>query len=160
MANQVYDALKEGLLTGDITLSADDIFALLVQETDATITISATEISGTLSFEYSGTSALELTETSGTNYTAYGYELSAKIVSASTSGTLYFDADDIVISASPTENTSITAGGILLYKKLTPIEASIPLIYFDYGVDHVTVNYPFTIQWHSTGILSLETKVV
>jgi len=158
MANQVYDELKNGLLTGDITLSADDIYVLLVQESDATITTSATVLSGTMSFEYSGTSALELTETSGVNYTSGGYELTNKVVSAGEIGTFYFDADDITISATPIEDTAITAGGMLLYKRLTPIETSIPLVYFDYGVDQVTLNTPYKIQWHSTGIISIETK--
>lgn len=162
MANQVYNALKKGLLTGDVTLSADDIYVLLVQETQAVVNISATELSGTVSFDYSGTSALELTETSGTNYVSGGFELENKVVSASsvTEGMLIFDADNIVISGGPPENTSITAGGALLYKKLTPLESSVPLAYFDFGVDEVTVNTAFTIQWHSTGILTLETKEV
>ena len=160
MANQVYDTLKKGLLTGDVTLSADSIYILLVQESNVTVTTSAVSLSGTLSFEYSGTSALELTETSGVNYTSGGYELQNKTVSASsTAGTLYFDADDITISASsPPENTSITAGGMLLYKRLTPIETSVPLAYFDFGVDEVTVNNSFKIQWHSSGILTLKTE--
>ena len=158
MSNQVYDALKEGLLDSSINLITDDIYVLLVQEYNTEVTTSATTLSGTMSFEYSGTTGLELSETSGVNYTSGGYALTNKAVSGS-DGTFFFDADDITISAStPPEDTSITAGGMVLYKKLTPIETSIPLAYFDLGTDNVTLNSPYIIQFFSTGILSMETK--
>lgn len=157
--NQIYDNLKKGLLNGSIDLLVDDIYVLLVQEYNTEVTTSATEISGTLSFEYSGSTGIELSETSGINYSKYGYELTNKAVSGS-DGTFFFDADDITISATAPgiENTSITAGGMLLYKRLTPIETSIPLAYLDFGVSNTTLNSPYTIQWYSTGILSMETK--
>ena len=157
MANQIYDSLKTGLLDGTIDLLNDDIYVLLVQEYNTEVTTNVTELSGTISFEYSGTSGTELTETSGVNYVAGGYELTNKAVSAGSDGTIYLDADDITISASP-EITTITTGGLLLYKKLTPLGSSVPLAYMDFGVDQVSENGPFKIQWHSTGIISLETK--
>jgi len=159
MSNQVYDALKEGLLDSSINLITDDIYVLLVQEYNTEVTTSATTLSGTMSFEYSGTTGLELSETSGVNYTSGGYALTNKAVSGS-DGTFFFDADDITISATAPgiENTRITAGGMLLYKRLTPIKQSIPLAFFDFGVDNVTLNSPYIIQFFSTGILSMETK--
>ena len=157
MSNQIYDNLKKGLLNGSIDLLVDDIYVLLVQEYNTEVTTSATTLSGTMSFEYSGTTGLELSETSGVNYTSGGYALTNKAVSGS-DGTFFFDADDITISGGTPEDTSITAGGMLLYKRLTPIETSIPLAYFDLGTDNVTLNSPYIIQWYSTGILSMETK--
>ena len=161
MANQIYDNLKKGLLNGDIDLLVDPIYVLLTQESNIVLTTSAETLSSVLSFEYSGTSGTELTETSGVNYTSGGYLLTNKAVSASdTAGTLFFDADDITISASsPPEDTSITAGSQLLYKRLSPIGSSIPLAFFDYGVPNVTQNHAYKIQWNSEGIISLETKV-
>lgn len=152
MANVIFDSLKEGLLTSDINLSADSLYVLLLQEYNASddIITSASTLSATLSFEYSGTSATPLTETSGVNYTSGGYELSGVTVSAGS--TPFLDADDITISAS-----TITAGGALLYKKLTPIEVSIPLVYYDFGVNQVSENGTFTIQWNSEGLIELET---
>lgn len=153
MANIVFNALKEGLLDSSIDLLSDDIYTLLVQEYNATsaINVSATELSATVSFEYSGSSATALTETSGVNYTAGGYILSGSTVSAG--DTSYWTASDIVISGS-----TITAGGMLIYKKLTPLATSIPLGYIDYGVDRVSENGNFTIQWNSSGIISVEEK--
>jgi hypothetical protein len=158
MANVIYNKLKEGLFTGDITLSADDIYVLLVQEYNVSdnIVTSAETLSATLSFEYSGTSGTPLTETSGIGYTSGGYELTNKVVSASsdTAGTIIFDADDITISAS-----TITAGGIVGYQTFGDINNAVPLFYMDLGVDQVSSNGDFKFQWHSTGILTLETKV-
>jgi hypothetical protein len=154
MSNIIFNNLKTDLLDGSINLLVDDVWILLVREYNATsaINISASELSATVSFEYSGSSATALTETSGVNYTAGGYSLTGKYISSG-NDVSYFTADNITISAS-----TITCGGMIVYKKLTPLATSIPLGYFDFGVDRVSENGIFTIQWNSAGILTMEQK--
>ena len=154
MANIIYDSLKEGLLDGSIDLLTDTIKTLFVIEYNASddIVTSASELSATVSFGGVSSSATPLTEiaTSG-NYTSYGYELSGTVVSGGS--TSYWSASDIVVSAS-----SLTVGGMLLYKYTGVMDTSIPLGYIDFGVYRVTDNGNFTVQWNSDGIISMETK--
>lgn len=152
MAHIVYDKLKTGLLDSSVDLVNDDIYVLLVQETNPTIITSAQTVADTMSPEYSGTSATPLTETSGINYTAAGKQLeNVQLINSETIFSL--SADNV-----SWDNSTITAGGILFYKLETGgtyLTSGIPLIYMDLFASRVSENDTFELGWGSEGIIEI-----
>lgn len=153
MANFVYDKLKAGLIDGSINLTTDTIKVLLVQEINPTIVVSAAMVGDTMDTSYAGSSATPLTETSGVGYTAGGKTLTGTSATSAVENGLnvtYFDADDVNWSSS-----TITAGGVLLYKDASPYTSGTPLAYLDFSANRVSSNGDFQLIWNSTGILEL-----
>lgn len=150
MAHVVYDNLKVGLLDGTLDFGNDDIYCLLVQETNPTIVTSSSLVSDAMSNEYSGTSTTVLTETSGVNYTAGGKKL--------TNVQTYNNGIVIALSADNLEwsSSTITAGGALIYKHNGgQYTLGNPLIYIDFAASRVSQNGSFPITWNSEGIIEI-----
>jgi hypothetical protein len=152
MAHVVYDNLKTGLLDGTLNFLNDNIYCLLIQETNPTIVTSATLLVDTMSTEYSGSTTTPLTETSGINYTAGGKQLTN--LETKKVGSV------ICLSASNVEwnSSTITAGGLLLYKNNgIPYTSGTPLIYMDFSAKRTSKNDNFTVIWSSEGIIEMST---
>jgi len=90
-------------------------------------------------------------EVSGTNYTAGGKTLTNKsVVQNDTSDKGVFDADDI-----NWENSTITARYAVLYKDTGTPSTSTLIGYIDFEGDEISDSGHFTINWDTTGILTL-----
>ena len=154
MASIAYDKLKEFVfdVSKDLT-EAGVLKVALVQEKGTTITdTSAADVSSAMSIEYSGTDS-ELTQTSGDGYSSGGLALENVTISAG-SGISTLDADDLTWSTS-----TITAGGALLfYSSAATVELgeAIPLAYLDFSVNRSSTSGDFTLQWLTTGIITVE----
>ncbi len=150
MSNVVYNNLKNFITSSSINFLEDDIGVLLVQEKNPNIITSALYVSGTLEPNFSGSDILPLTETSGINYTAGGVSLSG-ISAISNENSASITAGNITWY-----NSTITAGGCLLYKgTVNNYLSGRPLAYIDFVTNRVSKNSTFTLQWNSNGIIQI-----
>lgn len=95
-----------------------------------------------------GASPWNANEASGTGYTAGGAALDNAAVTVA-SGVVKFDADDEVWSTS-----TITARGAIVYDDNASGNEGIVYLYFG-GSDISSSSGNFTVQFHSSGILTL-----
>jgi len=151
MAHAAFDKLKQFVYDVGVDLtSANAVGVALVQESNATIITSAATVEDVMSISPLGDTSLPLTQVSGTGYSSPGQYLQNVIVSA-TGGIGYIDADDLTWT-----NSTISAGGALMYLKGATPETGIPLAYYDLSVTRISTNGPFTLQWNNEGLLTIE----
>ncbi len=90
-------------------------------------------------------------EIAGTgNYTQGGKSLTTKAFAENPTGTLIYSAD----SVSWTSSTITNAGAALIYDNTLAGKNALCLVYF--GGSYSTTAGTFTVQWQSSGILSLD----
>ena len=139
MANVVYNNFKKNIMNGSIDLDTDTIKVALV-------TSSYTPDQDADEFFDDVTN-----EVSGTGYTAGGATLASAAVTEDTTNDLgKFDAADVTWSSS-----TITARGAVIYKSTGTASTSPLIAYIDFGADKSSSAGDFTIQWSSSGILTL-----
>ena len=135
MANVIYNSFK-GSIGKSINWETDSIKVMLVTS-GYTPNIDTHTVIGDVS-----------SEITGTGYTAGGKELIGKLVTINTIDDLAkYDGDDITWGTS-----TITARGAVIYD--TTISSSL-IAFIDFGVDKISSNGDFKIEWNIDGIFEL-----
>ena len=142
MPNAVYNALKTGLVNGDINLGADTLKVILVSSAYVP-NIDTHEDYADITNEIA----------TGGGYTAGGQALSGvAILTDLPNDRAALDANDVIWSAS----TITAARGAVIYKDTGTPATSKLITYIDFGTDKSSSGGDFTIAWDSTGILRLQ----
>lgn len=142
MPNAVYNALKTGLVNGDINLGADTLKVILVSSAYVP-NIDTHEDYADITNEIA----------TGGGYTAGGQALSGvAILTDLPNDRAALDANDVTWSAS----TITAARGAVIYKDTGTPATSKLITYIDFGTDKSSSGGDFTIAWDSTGILRLQ----
>ena len=142
MPNAVYNALKTGLVNGDINLGADTLKVILVSSAYVP-NIDTHEDYADITNEIA----------TGGGYTAGGQALSGvAILTDLPNDRAALDANDVTWSAS----TITAARGAVIYKDTGTPATSKLITYIDFGTDKSSSGGDFTIAWDSTGILCLQ----
>jgi hypothetical protein len=139
MASVVYNSFKRDIMNGAIDMDAAAALKCMLVTSSYTPDIDA------------HTKKSDITnEVVGAGYTAGGAELTATVTVDNSSDKGIFDASDLTWGSS-----TITARGAVIYKD-TGLPSTSPLIcYVDFGTNKSSTNGDFTIQWASTGIITL-----
>ena len=139
MASAIYNSFKAHVMNGNVNLSSDTVFVMLV--TDYTVDIDAHE-------ERNDVTGSEVT---GTGYTAAGAEITTLPVSIDdTDNEGVWDGTDVTWASS-----TIDAEGAIIYKSSGASTTDYLIAYIDFGGAKSSSNGNFTIQWSSEGIINL-----
>lgn len=146
MASYIFNNFKKNQLDGTavIDFDTDDVYVALVNS--AYVANSSAQDTHDF-FNDVGSS-----EVTGTSYVSGGQSLLSKTVTLDTANDrVDFDAADVVWS-----NSTITAYGAVLYKKVATTTSVSPLIaLIDFGGAQTSSAGAFTITWSAAGILRL-----
>lgn len=148
MASYIYGSYKQGVLAGGtgfpVDFDTDEIHVALVNSAYVA-NASAQDVHNY--FDDVGAS-----EVSGASYVSGGQSLLSKVVTQDTGNDRSdWDAADTLWS-----NSTITAYGAVVYKKVLSTTSASPLIaLIDFGGVQVSSSGSFTIAWSSVGILRL-----
>lgn len=134
MASGIYNRFKANLMNKEVDMEADTIRVALM---DTNHSFTATDNT------WADISANEI---SGTGYTANGEALANKAVTQA--ATTKFDADDV----SWTSATFTAYHAVIYDDTLTNNDL---ICNIDFGGGQAVVAGTFTIQWHSSGIITL-----
>jgi len=139
MANVIYNASKNKLLSAGINCASDTLKVALVTSTY------------TPNIDTHANFSDITNEVTGTGYSAGGTALTSQTVTTDTTNDrAAFDAADVTWSTS-----TITARGAVVYKSTGVASTSPLLCYFDFGSDQVSSAGNFTIQWNASGLVLL-----
>lgn len=146
MASFVYNLFKKNQLDGTavIDFDTDEIHVALVN--------SGYIANASAQDAHDFFNDVTTSEVSGTSYVSGGQSLLSKTVTLDTANDrVDFDAADVVWS-----NSTITAYGAVIYKKVGTTTSVSPLIaLIDFGGAQISATGAFTIAWSSVGILRL-----
>ena len=139
MASAIYNSFKAHTMNGNVNLSSDTVYVMLV--TDYTVDIDAHE----------DRADVTASEVSGTGYTAAGAEITTLTVSIDdTDDEGVWDGTDVTWASS-----MISAEGAIIYKSSGASTTDYLIAYIDFGSAKSSSNGNFTIQWSTEGIVNL-----
>jgi hypothetical protein len=141
MSNVVYNALKVGLINGDINLGSDTLKIALVASAYVPDIDAHTAYDDVTN---------EMPATGG--YTTGGQTLSGvTVLTDLANDRAALDADDVTWTTS----TITAARGAVIYKDTGTPATSTLICYIDFATDKSSSGGDFTIAWDATGILRL-----
>lgn len=146
MANKIYNHAKAEILRGAVNFTADTFkLELVMSNTTAGSEVNVTTMGGFTTRD----------SCDAVGYPAGGVALASLTVSDDAGGNRgYFDAADVTFSSLAAGTRQVA--GMILYKFITSLSASLPIAYFD------TPGFPFwgngsnvVVQWSTSGIVEI-----